>query len=221
MTGCVTVSRCDKERGKYEQTFLLDIPPNATVLDVLNYIYTELDSTLAFPRSCRNGKCGLCTVDVNGKPCLACNSPATEKMVIAPIKGFPVIKDLVTDRSAVIAAVNDITFATADEKRKKSEAERIIMKENDKDRFIRGSQCIECMSCMSVCPVWRKNIGAFAGPMPFVRLSRLAADPRDTADRRAQAERMGVSLCISCGLCSKLCPENIDPCGLIKIFNEE
>jgi len=68
-----------------------------TILDTLEYIYTNLDSSLAFRRACQSGYCGICGVRVNGKNCLACATYMDKKMKIEPLPGFKIIRDLVVD----------------------------------------------------------------------------------------------------------------------------
>jgi succinate dehydrogenase/fumarate reductase iron-sulfur protein len=77
------------------------------VLDVLNYVRDNIDSTLAFRFSCRYyAKCGICSAMVNGKPVLTCYEPARDGMVIAPLETFPVVRDLVIDRAEWDARVS-------------------------------------------------------------------------------------------------------------------
>ncbi len=98
-SGIVKVFRFDPEKDKSSRfdTFK-DIPyEGRRVTDVLNYIYQNLDSTIAFRYSCRAGLCGVCILKVNGKPCMSCHRVAEKEMVIEPPVQYAVIKDLVVD----------------------------------------------------------------------------------------------------------------------------
>jgi len=98
-SGVVKIFRFDPEKDKkpHLQTFK-NIPyEGMRVSDVLNYIYQNLDSSLAFRYSCRAGLCGVCILKVNGKACLSCHRIAEKEMIIEPPSQYAVIKDLVVD----------------------------------------------------------------------------------------------------------------------------
>jgi len=86
---------CDK-KPEFQQ-YKVPYDKQKTVLDVLEYIYENLDRTLAFREACRSGYCGICTIKVNGKACLACATYMSKKMKIEPISEQKVIRDLVVD----------------------------------------------------------------------------------------------------------------------------
>ncbi len=98
-SGVVKVFRFDPEKDKRPrlQTFKNVPYEGMRVTDVLNYIYQNLDSSLAFRYSCRAGLCGVCLLKVNGKACLSCHRIAEKEMTIEPPSQYPVIKDLVVD----------------------------------------------------------------------------------------------------------------------------
>lgn len=98
-SGIVRVFRFDPEKDKAPRfdTFTGVPYEGRRVTDVLNYIYQNLDSTIAFRYSCRAGLCGVCILRVNGKPCLSCHRVAEREMVIEPPTQYRVIKDLVVD----------------------------------------------------------------------------------------------------------------------------
>lgn len=91
----------DKSSSPFFQDFVIPFEPENTILDSLYYIYTHLDGTLAFRGSCfAGGWCNVCTVKVNGKVLLPCKHFMEREMVIEPLPGFPVIRDLILDLSA-------------------------------------------------------------------------------------------------------------------------
>ena len=75
------------------------------VLEALAYVYENLDPTLAFGSGCRFGSCGLCAVELNGQPRMACSARVRDGMKIAPLAGLPVTRDLVVDRAAFCVVV--------------------------------------------------------------------------------------------------------------------
>ncbi len=95
----VEVFRFNPERDKKPRFQQYEVPydKQKTVLDALEYIYENLDRSLAFREACKSGYCGICTLKVNGKSCLACTTYMSKKMRIEPISGRKVIRDLVVD----------------------------------------------------------------------------------------------------------------------------
>jgi len=93
----VKISRFDPSVDKtpHVETYKVPLYKDIAVLGVLDYIYENIDSSLAYYQSCRGGGCGACTAIINGKPGLTCATLATEKMLIEPLKGFEIVKDLV------------------------------------------------------------------------------------------------------------------------------
>mgnify|MGYP000630865479 CR=1 FL=1 len=88
-----------KDAQPYYKEYEVPLSEGLTVLMALNYIYENIDSSLAYYYSCRTGKCGGCTVMVNGKAVLACVTLVEGDITIEPLPGFKVIKDLVVDTS--------------------------------------------------------------------------------------------------------------------------
>jgi succinate dehydrogenase/fumarate reductase iron-sulfur protein len=87
----------DLDQGSIYKTYTVPYEEGLSVLNVLQYIFENIDSSLSFYSSCRIGKCNGCLMMVNGKPTKVCVTPALSLMVIEPLKGFEVIKDLVVD----------------------------------------------------------------------------------------------------------------------------
>lgn len=97
----VKVYRFDPDMDKEPtyQTYTVPYEMGLSVLNVLQYIYDNIDSSLSFYYSCRIGKCNGCLMIVNGKPTRVCTTPPQPLMTIEPLKGFKVLKDLVVDQN--------------------------------------------------------------------------------------------------------------------------
>ena len=206
------------DRESYFQHFEFACHEGMTVLDVLNGIREGQDPSLEFSRCCRNGQCGLCGMRVNGKEVLACRHPAAKTLEIAPLEGFQILKDLVILRDEYEARRPQLRLFLERREGPLSEPERVDMEAFD--LFKRASRCIECMCCVSACPVMKENPHGFAGPMALALLARHHFDPRDDLDRALMARDEGIRYCVDCGLCSRVCPQAVDPARLIGIMKK-
>lgn len=215
------VFRFDKEDAAAPvfQTYLVPFTRGMTVLDVLALIQTAYDPTLAFRWECEAAICGTCTVNVNGKPVLACEAVVDPEkpLIISPIGNFAVQKDMVVELQSGLArlalakpylAFNGKTIATQEAA--------------DASRKLRT--CIECWACVSVCPVARDYPQEAADPLGMVKLARYHLDPRDELQRPSLATENGLAryACETCQLCVDVCPKAINvPEEAIYLLREE
>ncbi len=192
---------------EYRQ-FSLQQGPRITVLELLKEIYRNHDPELSFRWSCGLGKCGACAVRVNGLPVLACQTIVdNEDLTIEPIAGLPVIKDLIVDRTPYEDKLQSIRpFMDRGADRYLDQTE----KPANPTRYKRLSTCLECLACMSACPVFETAAFDFAGPAIFTILSKWDAHPADSSDRGALAMHSGLHNCTTCKSCSEVCPKSID-----------
>ena len=194
---------------EYEYAF----EEHITVLDALRRVSLAKDSTLSYSWACRSGHCGLCGVMVDGKPCLSCRTPAKPEMTLAPLTGFPVKRDLVIDRSGFDEGKKKLRLFLEREHPPEDPLETVDMELFN--TFRTASRCVECLCCMSACPVWHKNPYLFAGPAALILEARHLYDSRDTQKRALIAKSAGVDLCIRCGRCTAVCPQEADPAKAI------
>ena len=185
------------------------------VLDALHAIQAGQAGDLAVRWNCKAGRCGSCSAEINGKPRLLCMARMEsfehgETVTVAPLRAFPVIRDLVTDVSSNYRKAAQIPPftpgpAAADDSRR-------IMQE-DVDRIREFHNCIECFLCQDTCHVIRdhpEHAASFAGPRFFARLAALEMHPLDRADRvPAIKDGAGIDLCNITGCCTEVCPEKI------------
>jgi succinate dehydrogenase / fumarate reductase iron-sulfur subunit len=185
------------------------------VLDVLHRIQARQAGDLALRWNCKAGKCGSCSMEVNGKPRLACMTRMNvfgedETITCQPLKTFPVIKDLVADVSWNYRQNRRIKPFTP--KPRGADGQHRMYQE-DVDRVQEFRKCIECYLCQTVCHVLRDRDGKerFAGPRFMIRAAGLEMHPLDDADRipEIQAE-LGSGLCNITRCCTEVCPEHIN-----------
>ena len=172
-------------------TYVIPYEEKNTVLGALFYIRENIDPTLSFRYGCRYKNCGLCAMQMNGKPGMACRTYVKDKMRIAPLSGLPVIKDLVIERGSFLPLFSKHEIyiensSSVDEPARESET------------WAKLRRCTDCLGCLSTCPKYKHGDDSFAGPYIFVKIAQLSHDPRDQKDRKAQAKMMGIDQCIVC-----------------------
>jgi fumarate reductase (CoM/CoB) subunit B len=193
----IRVSRYDPALGEPARLvpYTVELHEGARVLHALHAAH-EQDPTLAYRYCCGSGQCGSCAVRVNGKPALACMTPVAEGDVVEPLD-LPVVRDLVVD---LVPRLEQVAALLPGGEGALPDAATV-------DRLKELCTCIECGSCISVCPA--VAVTDFAGPTAMRQLERLGLDPRDAADRITQANADGLFACTSCQACAEACPKEI------------
>jgi succinate dehydrogenase / fumarate reductase iron-sulfur subunit len=208
------VWRGDADGGDFAD-YVLPAQEGEVVLDVVHRVQAEQAPDLAVRWNCKAGKCGSCSAEINGMPRLMCMTrmstlPAGEPVVVSPMRGFPVIRDLVTDVSFNFAMARRVPALRPGPKGPDG---TYRMAQEDIDRGQEFRKCIECFLCMNVCHVIRdheENKPRFAGPRFFIRIAELEMHPLDTLDRRLYvSEELGIGLCNITKCCTEVCPEHI------------
>ena len=195
--------------------YTVPLQEGMVVLDVIHDIQAMHAGDLAVRWNCKAGKCGSCSAEINGKPRLMCMTrmntfPAGDTITVAPIKTFPIIRDLVTDVSYNYEKARRIPpFKPGP--READGTRRMYQK--DIDRVQEFHKCIECFLCQDVCHVIRdhdENKPSFAGPRFFVRVASLEMHPLDTDDRlEFIRNEEGLGFCNITKCCTEVCPEHI------------
>lgn len=209
------VFRGDRNGGEFKD-YAVEVEEGQVVLDVVHTIQATQAHDLAVRWNCKAGKCGSCSAEVNGKPRLMCMTrmslfePGTV-ITIAPMKTFPIIKDLVTDVSFNFRVAQQIPAFQPGTAPASDGFYR--MQQMDVDRGQEFRKCIECFLCQNVCHVIRdhpENKDRFFGPRFLMRLAELEMHPLDAGDRLDLARRQaGVGLCNITKCCTEVCPEDI------------
>lgn len=202
------ISRWNAFQDKVQriESYEIEYCKGMTVLNALEWIRRNLDSTLSFRWNCSAGKCGSCAIEIDGKPMLACKAkiPAgVHEISIAPMKIFPVVKDLVVDLKSMRDAIKAIPGFTASSKP--------FFKIHDSDIEIAQEmrKCIECGICQDVCHVIREHKKDYAGPRAAVKATSLEMHAYDIHKRAEAMEKLGLNYCNLSQCCQSFCPENI------------
>jgi succinate dehydrogenase / fumarate reductase iron-sulfur subunit len=190
------------------------------VLDALIKIKNEVDSTLTFRRSCREGICGSCAMNIDGVNTLACTQPIAAirgEVRVFPLPHLPVIKDLVPDLDQFYrqyASVEPWLQAAGpppgDRERRQQPA--------DQEKIDRPSACILCACCSTACPSYWWNSDRFLGPAALLAAHRWIVDTRDgaKAERLAKLdETFRLYRCHTIMNCTEACPKDLNPARAI------
>ncbi|SNB54577.1 succinate dehydrogenase subunit B [Arboricoccus pini] len=218
----VQVYRYEPEDGKnpHVDTFEIDLDKcGPMVLDALIKIKTEIDSSLTFRRSCREGICGSCAMNIDGHNTLACTKAIGE--VKGPLKIYPlphmqVIKDLVVDFTQFWAQYESIqpwlqTYTTSPEKERRQSPD-------DRQKLDGLYECILCACCSTSCPSYWWNSDKYLGPAALLQAYRWIADSRDeaTGDRLDELEDpFKLYRCHTIMNCTNSCPKGLNPAQAI------
>jgi fumarate reductase (CoM/CoB) subunit B len=206
----VRLFRFDPEADQTPRHEEYDVPevPGMRVLDVLDYIHERLAVDIAYRWLCGVKRCGTCAVTVNGSPALACWEPAQPEMTIEPLRGLPVVRDLVIARESFDQALQAISPLLERREPYPGFPEPLSHAVMAQSSTLRD--CIQCLACQAACPAVAQPDSGFAGPSVLVALAELALDPRDGGDRARTAEEVtGVFKCVSCYECDRVCPMEI------------
>ncbi len=226
-----------KSKGKFETYHVENIPEDASFLEMLDELNDELikkgEEPIAFDHDCREGICGMCSLHINGRAHGPDEDVTTCQLFMRKFKdgdtiwvepwrakGFPVIKDLVVDRSAfdkILQAGGFISVNTGNAQ----DANNILIPKEDADIAMDAATCIGCGACVATC----KNSSA----MLFVaaKVSHLAYLPQGRVEAKkrvkamiAKMEELGFGSCTNTGACEVECPKNVSIAHIAKLNRE-
>ena len=196
------------EKPRYE-VFEVPYKKDMRILDVLIAIGDDLGKGVAHRWYCGVKRCGACSAIVNGKPVNVCWEAAEEHMLIEPLPNFPIIRDLVVDRSGAEKVLSSFQRYLVRNEKPSIFPENIS---HEQMIYVYGLvECIECHLCNVVCPVLDVEYENFFGPMALVQLGKHALDPRDNLERTHEIISSGIQNCVSCYACVDICPSTIKP----------
>ncbi|GBQ65633.1 succinate dehydrogenase iron-sulfur subunit [Ameyamaea chiangmaiensis NBRC 103196] len=211
----------DDDSNPVVDTYELDLDKmGPMVLDALIHIKNEVDPTLTFRRSCREGICGSCAMNIDGENTLACLKPIRDvkkAVAISPLPHMPVVKDLVPDLNGAYAQLASIepwmksdTAPPPDAERRQSEEERA--------KLDGMWECILCFCCTTSCPSYWWNGDRYLGPATLLAAYRWIADSRDEAKGArldALEDPLKLYACRTIMNCTQTCPKGLNPAKAI------
>jgi succinate dehydrogenase / fumarate reductase iron-sulfur subunit len=191
------------------------------VLDALLKIKNEIDATLSLRRSCREGICGSCAMNINGRNTLACTQACQDlgkgDISVFPLPHMPVVKDLVTDLTNFYAQYAAVKPWLQTRTPAPPDRERLQSRE-DQEQIDRPSACILCACCSTSCPSYWWNSDRYLGPAALLAAYRWIVDSRD----EAQGERLDeledpfrLYRCHTIMNCTESCPKDLNPARAI------
>ena len=221
-TKTFNIYRFDPEDGNNPRvdSFEVDLESCSMVLDVLIKIKAELDSSLTFRRSCREGICGSCAMNIDGTNTLACTKDINDikgDVNIYPLPHMNVIKDLIADMTNFYAQYESIEPWIKTSSPAPSNSERLQSPE-EREKLDGLYECILCACCSTSCPSYWWNGDKYLGPATLLQANRWLVDSRDeaTGERLDMLEdAFKLYRCHTIMNCSKTCPKGLNPAKAI------
>ena len=214
------VERSDPASGETRlQLYELELRREATLLDCLEQIKDELDGTLAFRRSCREGICGSCAVRIDGRTALACRTPVAELVAggrlptIAPIGNLPVVRDLVVEMEPMWQKMRAVEPFLRPTSEPSGDGRETVVPPARLEAVRKEALCINCGACVSECDAMSVS-PEFLGPHALAKAWRFVGDPREEETRprlKGLSGEHGIWECTRCYLCNERCPKGVDP----------
>jgi succinate dehydrogenase / fumarate reductase iron-sulfur subunit len=219
----LSIFRYDPERDRkpYMQDFEVTLhSDDRMLLDVILRIKAEQDDSLTLRRSCREGVCGSDAMNINGRNGLACVTPArglNEPVILRPLPGMPVIRDLVVDLTRFFVQYHSITpYLLNDEPAPQKER---LQSPADRAKLDGLYECILCACCTTQCPSFWWNPERFVGPAGLLQAYRFIVDSRDRATRErldSLNDAYRLFRCRTIMNCTEVCPRGLAPSRAIE-----
>jgi succinate dehydrogenase iron-sulfur subunit len=203
----------------YDEFALPTDPERDMVLDLVERVWAEQDHTLVFRHACHHASCGTCTIRVDGRERLPCITRVSEvwngraTLTLQPLRNVPIVADLAIDPEAHVdrmAALGLPYVRTVEPEVRGTDAGALDADVGAAERF---EDCLECLACVSACPVAAGD-PEYLGPAVLAAADRLLEEPRGTEPARILAlvdSDHGVWQCRSVWACSAVCPSDVGP----------
>lgn len=234
------IFRFKEGQTPHYDTFTVQVPDTAHVIDALVTVWAEHDHSLTFRHACHHSSCGACAVRINGVEKLPCITRIVDvwdghrPVRLDPLRNFPIVSDLVVDVSGFFQrmSASELEIIRDEEGRLPlsvdafSDGVRLQEVEPPENlpRFRRYESCIECGICISACPTMATD-SRFLGPAALAAIydeHRKTSDPQKRAHLLALADgEHGVWRCHSAYECTEACPQAVDPAGKIMALRQE
>ena len=224
----VNIYRWSGEEGTPPQIdrFEIDVAKAGTmVLDILNKIKAELDPSLTFRKSCREGVCGSCAMNVDGVNTLVCQKhieECSDEINIYPLPHMKVVKDLVVDLKKAFEQFKSIKPWLS--KKTPNNVKENIQSVKDRDKLDGMWECVMCFSCSTSCPSYWWNEDKYLGPAVLLQANRWIQDSRDEKKKERLNElddSFKLYRCHSIMNCTNSCPKGLNPAKSIAEIKHE
>ena len=210
----------DRDDAPYLKDYDIDIlPGDRMLLDVLLRL-KEQDPSLSMRKSCREGVCGSDAMNINGRNGLACITRVRDlkaPVVLRPLPGFPIVRDLVVDMTQFFKQYHSVRpYLVNDDP--PPEKERLQSPE-ERAQLDGAYECILCACCSSQCPSFWWNPDKFVGPAGLIQAYRFIFDSRDKATEERLEDLSGAYRLFRCRTimnCSEVCPKGLEPSHAIE-----
>jgi succinate dehydrogenase / fumarate reductase iron-sulfur subunit len=211
------------------QTYSVEMPASATVLDTLLAARERLDGSLAFRCACRSAICGSCAMRINGQSRLACKTKVFEAsfmgrpVTLEPLANLEVFKDLVADMVPFYEKIRAIVPWLAADPAKRPPVREYLVDADRSSKLSQFAACIQCGICYSACPIVAAD-NSYLGPAALAKAWRFCNDPRD--DGRAErlsrvAREHGLWRCHTIFSCQEWCPKGVNPTEAIQNLKKQ
>jgi fumarate reductase iron-sulfur subunit len=210
----------EKDSKPWFQTYSVPCETDWAILDALNYVKENIDTTLNYRWSCHMMVCGSCGMMINGEPSLTCKTfirDLPDKVRIEPLENFPIERDLIVVLDDVMEKLQVVQpyivrQDPAPEEKEHHQSRAALHK------FKQYTMCINCMCCYAACPQYGLD-NSFIGPAALALAHRYNLDSRDQGKSQrldVLADHDGVWDCSFVGACSEVCPKSVDPAAAIQ-----
>lgn len=212
----------------YMKDYQLEVPTDSDcmVLTLIERVKDEQDESLTIRRSCREGVCGSDAVNINGVNGLACVtslfSLKTNRIILRPLPGFPVIRDLVVDMTQFYQQYERIQPYLQNDT--PPPAQERLQSPEERAKLDGLYECILCACCTSSCPSFWWNPDKFVGPAGLLQAQRFLADSRDDKKQErldALEDPFSVFRCRTIMNCASVCPKGLNPTEAISHIRQE
>jgi len=212
----------DRSDAPRMQSYMVDLNQcGPMVLDVLIKIKNEMDPTLTFRRSCREGICGSCAMNIGGGNTLAClcriEAESPKPVMIYPLPHMEIVKDLVPDLTNFYKQYKSIK-PWLEPKEQRVVGREFLQSKADRNKLDGMYECILCSCCSTSCPSYWWNGDKYLGPAVLMQAYRWISDSRDGAAQQRLAaldDPMKLFRCHTIMNCTNTCPKGLNPAKAI------
>ena len=217
ITIAITRFNPEVDKSPFQQTYEIDEKKftGVMLLDALLYIKDNIDESLSFRRACQEGVCGSDGMNINGRNGLACITPLSslkKKVVLRPLPGMPIVRDLVVDLTNFFNQYKKVKPYLKNNT--STPVHEYLQSPEDRAKLDGLYECILCACCSSSCPSYWWNPDKFVGPAAALQSARFILDSRDdaTQERLSDLEdSYSIFRCRSIMSCTDVCPKGLNP----------